>query len=590
MQTFNNKIILILIISLFAVANVYAKGKRKNFLSHGPSVSSFAQGETVLNNLDDPSIIFYNPSLLNYFDYNTLELSRYNLFDGTSYNSAAINYRLLKNLSVGFNAIDLSSGDVEIRKDPFDAPKTINTNQWAYILALATEIKPIELSVGINAKYIYLDLYEKENGGYSVDAALSRFFNDVDLKYFQANFGVGFSAQNFYNSGVTLDEYNEKFQNIFVLSTLMQIPVIYHFSSKDTITFSFDVKNEDSYNEFAAGVEYKFIEKFSIRGGYYTDHITAGFGAAVSAFVVNYSIDFNELDIINRFSVALRWGKRNKVKKSELDKEAKAALEQAKLSHKQAKKMFNQAKKYYSDKQYLYATDLLQRIIMNYPDYDSPNFYYNKIKSSMTEESNSELESNFEQYSYSSGYVNYYKNNYYECLKQWSKYLQFDDANEEVKHYYNKVNKIVIDSIREEEIKEFDFISNNMLNEGIMLFKNKRWISCIKKMEKLQAFVKNSKYTSSFNYYSSAKDYIDKAVSELSKTIKKQTVQQTAVKEQEEEELVIDEKLADAKYKEGLILYAGGKYFEAEKLFELVLRLNPNHTKAANALKHINGK
>ena len=38
---------------------------------------------------------------------------------------------------------------------------------------------------------------------------------------------------------------------------------------------------------------------------------------------------------------------------------------------------------------------------------------------------------------------------------------------------------------------------------------------------------------------------------------------------------------------EGLILYAKGKYFEAEKMFELTLRLNPNHKKAQTALKRI---
>ncbi|MBQ3834961.1 MAG: hypothetical protein II816_05560, partial [Elusimicrobia bacterium] len=440
MQAFNNKIILSILIIFLFFSSSYADGKRKNFLSHGPSVSSFAQGETVLNNLDDPSIIFYNPSLLSYFNYNTAELSRYNLFDGTSYNSAALNFRLFNNFHIGFNAIDLASGDVELRKDPYDAPKTVKTNQWAYILALATEIKPIKTSVGVNFKYIYLDLYEKKNGGYSIDAAMSKFFENVDMKYFQANFGVGISAQNFYNSGVTLDEYNEKFQNIFILSTLMQIPVFYHFSSKDTITVSLDARNEDSHNEFAAGLEYKFIEKYSLRGGWYTDHITAGLGAAFSWFVVNYSIDFNELDIINRFSVAYRWNKK-KPSDIELEKEAYAALNQAELSQKEAEQMFDEAKKYYSNKQYLYATDLLQKIIMNYPDYDSPNFYYNKIKSSMTENSSSELDSSFEEFSYAAGYISYYKNDYYQCLKEWAKYLQFEDDNKEVKQYYDKVNK-----------------------------------------------------------------------------------------------------------------------------------------------------
>ena len=101
MQNFNNKIILILIILIFTVLNIYAIGKRKNFLSHGPSVSSFAQGETVLNNLNDPAVIFYNSSLLSFFDYNNIELSRYNLFEGTSYNVASFNMELLKNLFIG---------------------------------------------------------------------------------------------------------------------------------------------------------------------------------------------------------------------------------------------------------------------------------------------------------------------------------------------------------------------------------------------------------------------------------------------------------------------------------------------------------
>ncbi len=586
MQAFNNKIILSILIIFLFISSGYANGKRKNFLSHGPSVSSFAQGETILNNLDDPSIIFYNPSLIKYFSYNTVELSRYNLFDGTSYNSAALNFRLTDYFHVGFNAIDLASGDVELRKDPYDTPKTINTNQWTYILALATEINPIKTAVGVNLKYIYLDLYEKKNGGYSIDFAMSRFFENVDMKYFQANFGLGISLQNFYNSGVTLDEYNEKFQNIFVLSTLMQVPVVYHFSSRDTITVSVDAKNEDSYTEFSAGLEYKFIEKYSLRGGWYTDHITAGFGAAISWFVINYSIDFNELDIINRFSVAYRWNKKRSVT-NELDKEAFAALNQAELSQKQAKKMFDEAKKYYSKKQYLFATDLLQKIIMNYPDYDSPNFYYKKIKHLMAEKSNSELENNFEEYSYAAGYISYYNNDYYQCLKEWAKYLQFEDSNEEIKQYYDKINKIVADSEREQEKKEFEFIANNMLNEGILLFKNKQWILCIKKMENLQSFVKNSKYTAFFNYYSSAKEYIDKSVEELSKTIKNQPVQEMSAI-QKQEEYVIDEKLADTKYKEGLILYARGKHFEAEKLFELTLRLNPNHVRAKKALSHLN--
>ena len=588
MQIINNKIILLLIISIFFVQNIYCDGKRKNFLSHGPSVSAFSQGETSLNSLDDPSVIYYNSSLLSYFDYNNISLSRYNLFDGTSYNAGTINYRLFNNLFLGFSAIDLASGDIEIRKDAFDNPKTVNTNQWAYILAVATNIKPIDTSIGINLKYIYYDLYAKKDGGFAMDIGLSKYFDNVDIKYTQAKFGVGLSMQNIFGTGIKLDEYKEDFQYIFRLSTMMEIPVIYRFETKDTVTLSLDIVNEDTYNELFAGLEYKLMEKYAIRCGYYPEHITAGFGINISAVTVNYSIDFNELDLINRFSLAYRWNKKKK-SETELEKEAQAALNQDKLSQQQAQKMFDKAKEFYNKKQYLYSTDLLQKIIIDYPTYDSPNVYCNKIKKLMNEKASSSYESDFDEYAYWSGYKNYYEGNYDQCLKEWMKYLQFDNKNKEVTEYYNKVNDIVTNTIEEQKKKQFEYEANTLLKNGIILYKNKQWVECIKQMEKLQEFLKSTQYTNtSFNYYSSAKEYIDKSVKELTKTLKNTIKpEQKNIQEEKEEEIFIDEKLAEDKYKEGLILYAKGKYFEAEKMFELTLRLNPNHQKAINALKHL---
>lgn len=585
MQTFNYKIILILIISIFVFENAFATGKRKNFLSHGPSVSAFSQGETALNSLDDPSIIYHNSSLLSYFDYNNVILSRYNLFDATSYNAGAINYRILNNLTLGFTVVDLSSGEIELRKDPFDLPKKVTTNQWAYIFAIATIIKPIETSIGMNLKYIYQDFYEKKNGGFALDLGISKYFDNVDIKYTQAKFAVGLSMQNIVGTGIKLDEYKEDFQYIFRLSTLMEIPVVYRLQTKDTLSLSIDIKNEDTYNELFTGLEYKFIEKYSIRCGYYPDHITAGFGVNISAFTVNYSMDFNELDLINRFSLSYRWNKKKK-SVTELEKEAQAALNQDRLSQQQAQDAFDKAKEFYNKKQYLYSTQLLQKIIIDYPNYDSPNFYYNKIKKLMKEKTVSSYDIDFDEYSYWAGYKNYYEGNYSQCLKEWKKYLQFDSTNKEITEFYNKVNEIVANSIEEQKKRYFEYEADTILKNGIILYKNKQWVACIKQMEKLQSFIKNSQYTNmSFNYYSTAKEYIDKAVKEIAKSLAKSKANNNI--QEQKEEIIIDEKLADEKYKEGLILYAKGKYYEAEKMFELTLRLNPNHQRAINALKHL---
>ena len=590
MQIVNNKIILILILSLFCTVNLYASGKRKNFLSHGPSVSSFAQGETVLNNLNDPSITFYNSSLLSFFDYNNVSLSRYNLFEGSSYNVAAFNMELLRNVFIGLSAINFSSGDVELRKDPYDKAKTVNTNQWAYILSVATLIKSIDVSVGANIKYIYFDLYEKKDGGFSFDLSLSKYFKDVDLKYTQATIGVGLAVNNCLGTGIKLDSYREDFQNVFILSSLLSIPTKIRFDSKDTLTFSLDLRNEDSYNDFYAGMEYKFINKYAIRCGYYIEHITAGLGINISNFTVNYSMDFNEVEMINRFSLAYGWyGKKLSNKQDSLTKEANAVYNEDKQLKQKAKELFKEGQHFYSKKQYLYATEIFKKLIVEYPNYEAPLFYYNKINKTMKENSASMLDTDFDKYTYASGYINYYKGNFNLCAKDWMKYLQFDSNNVEIKEYYKKIKDILDSSELEERKKEFNLKVTNLLNEGDVYFNKKQWVSCIKIMEKVQSLVKDSKYSDSFDYYAQAKEYINKSVKELSKTIKKEN----NLKNNNEQQNIntdfveIDETTSMEKYKEGLILYAKGKYLEAERIWELALRLNPNNKKAQNALKHI---
>jgi len=596
MQIVNNKIIIILGLIILATVNIYASGKRKNFLSHGPSVSSFAQGETVLNNLNEPSIIFYNDSLMSFFNYNSVSLARYNLFEGSSYNSAAANIKILNNLHLGLAAVNLASGDVEIRKSIFDSAKTVNTNQWEYILSASFMINKIETSVGINAKYIVMDLYEAKDWGTSFDLSVSKFFKNVDLNITQATIGVGFSANNIIGTGIKLDTYKEDFQNIFILSSMLSVPTKLRLQSQDTFTISLDIRNEDSYNDLYAGLEYRLLDKYSIRAGYYPEHITAGFGLIVSYFVVNYSMDFNEVDLINRFSLAFRWTNKNKEPSTndELKIEAEQMLKTEKLSQKEADKTFVKAKKFYSHGQYLYATELLQKLIIDYPSYDSPLFYYNKIKKLMDENSVSMTANDFSSYAYWNGYKNYYEGNYGQASKEWAKYLQFDKENKEIQEYYTKVQTILKDEFEEKEQKKFELEANTMLEDGILKFDNKKWIACIKQMEKLQNFVTASNRTSAFNYYQKAKEYIDKAVYNLSLTLKQNNNVQPKNEQKEnviKHEIVeIDEKTADIKYREGLSLYAKGKYFEAERMWELTLRLNPNHIKAQTALNHIRNK
>ncbi len=596
MQASYNKITFVLILFFVLSINADAQGKRKNFLSHGPSVAAFAQGETILNNINDPSIAFYNASLLSYFDYNAVVLGRYNLFDGTSYNSAAFGMNVAKNVNLGLSAVNLASGDVEIRRDAFDTAKTVRTNQWAYLISASYFFKPLSISAGLNLKYIMMDLYEKKDGGTAFDFSFSKFIDDIDfLDITKVSAGLGFSAQNIAGSGVQLDSFREDFQKIYILSSMIKIPVKYRLESKDVLSFSIDARNEDSIMELYSGIEYSFAAKYAARAGYYPEHITAGFGAEISNFTLNYAADFNEIDIINRFSVSYRWGQKSRRYTSGdpnniLDIEAKNILEEEKISRIEAEKMFVQAKRFYSDRQYIYATEMLQNLIFKYPNHENSMFFYKKIKQKMKDDSVSMLTSDFSSYTYASGYVNYYGGNYYQCAKEWMKYLQFDKENKEIGELLKKVNDILADEILKKQKTEFEKQANDFLQSGIDKYGKKQWIACIKQMEKLQNFVQASKFTTSFNYYEAAKDYIDKSVAELMASVNKIKNQRFVSREpaQNQNEIQeVDEKTADIKYREGLSLYANGKYFEAERMWELTLRLNPKHTRAINALHYL---
>ena len=81
MQNTSNKITAL--ITLFAIVVNFqlaygASGRRKHFLSHGPSVCAFGAGETVFAAYKDPAVIQYNSALLAYLGYNSFGLSRFN--------------------------------------------------------------------------------------------------------------------------------------------------------------------------------------------------------------------------------------------------------------------------------------------------------------------------------------------------------------------------------------------------------------------------------------------------------------------------------------------------------------------------------
>lgn len=600
MQNSYNKIIVFLLVFIFAAVQTgeAANGRRKHFLSHGPSVTAFAAGETVFSAYRDASVIQYNPSLMAYFGENVLNLARYNLYEDSGYNSGSIVLNYIKNFQIGFSVSNLSSGDLEIRDNIYSPKKTASVNTWNYVLSGAGMFKPWGLAYGVSIKYLYYDLYVKSGGTFAADLGLAKLLNGPELLGSVSRIKLGFSAQNIVAGNLKLDKEKDDIPSIYRLSSAFVLPVYYRFQSQDTVSVYADLKYEDDFLDIYTGLAYTLADKYSIKAGYYPEHFTFGFGIDFYSFTVDYAADFSELDMVNRFGLSYRWGSEKKETKEnteaddskDLDKEAKEALNKEKLSLKEAEKKFNQAKKLYNKGEYLRATDMLSVIVVSYPNFESPMHFYTKMWEDMNKIAESDDELNFAKRTYAKGYCAYYKTNYNEALTEWKKYIHFTGGSDEVNEYMEKINSALKMQELMKREAELDAKAEKMLSSGIEKYKSAKWVLCIKDMEALQKFVTNNKFSKTLEYYNKAKEYIDKAVNELAKSIKTEKKPTGKPDEPEavaEDKQEIDEVSADKKYNEGLILYAQGKYLEAERTWELTLRLNPNHQKAKIALSKL---
>ncbi|MCX5782085.1 MAG: hypothetical protein NT145_05220 [Elusimicrobia bacterium] len=587
MQNINYKIILIFTVLFFAEASFAYH--RENFLFHGPSVAGFGRGETVSSIFDDVSSAFYNPSLAVKIKEKTVTLSYYSLFEDSMYSYAGFGLPLNDTYSGAISLIDLRSGPVELRKNINDAPYTINTNQWACLISIARAIKtPVLLNAGLDLRCVYMDLNGYTGSGIGMDAGLEKDFKGPVLFGNKSSISAGFAVQNLVSPSIKLISESETYPAIYRLGAALSVPVIYRALSYDEITMAADLIYECNYLTSAIGIEYNFLRQYLVKCGYYSDHITIGTGYKTSKFHFDYAFDLSDYSNIHRLGISYFFEDAfHESKKYSLLKEAKQSLAKArkerKAREKEVRPLLKQAIRYYNKKYYLKATDLFKEIMLKYPEYETAQVYIKK----MSDEINSTIRNNdsdIEKYSYASGYADYQKILYNEAINEWEKVLQINPQRIELIEYKEKTKNYLLDAERIKKEKELLEKVKQLFEEGVKAYDSSKWISCIKSMELVKEICIKNKFPESLDYNTKASEYINKSVERLSESRK---TSQIEAEEEAPSESEIDENRAEKSYQDGLVLYAQGKLFDAEKSWELALRLNPNNIKAQKALKKI---
>ncbi|GHT42071.1 hypothetical protein AGMMS49921_06400 [Endomicrobiia bacterium] len=206
----------------------------------------------------------------------------------------------------------------------------------------------------------------------------------------------------------------------------------------------------------------------------------------------------------------------------------------------------------------------------------------------MSKTANNRDEVDFGKITYARAYVAYYNADYKKALNEWEKYTNFTGGTEEVNEYRKKTDITLKLVGLEKKEAELNTQSEKMLKTGIQKYNSGQWMECVKIMEKLKQFTIINNFSKTLEYYGEAKEYISKSVAELTKTMSKnKIIEQGKAEYDGQEKVEYDEIAADKKYADGLVLYTHGKYYEAERSWELALRLNPNHKKAKVALKKL---
>lgn len=560
-----NKIIIIA--ALFAVVDVrlaYGLNSSKMYDLTGTCGNVFAVSK-------DPVVVKYNPALLIYFEDPSLSFSSFNLSNISSCNSCSAVVNVTDKMFFGLSVSDLLGRKMEAEKNARNIEKTVSTNVLNCVLSLSGFSDFLKIAYGLNIKYLYYGLDFRKYIAYLIGAGIAKDIHVKDI----FDIKLGASVQNSLSR-----------RCVYRLSSALIFPAYYRFYSKDSISLYFDIRYKNKVADICCGTAYTIADKYSIKCGYYPRHFSIGTGIKISFLYLDYTVDFSKIGLINNFTIVYKF-KRKRADKFIVNG-IHCTADKNKEDIKLAEEKFKRAKSLYYKREYFRASDLLADILALYPDLESPKHFYRKIRDMMEKTASQNDTFDFGEITYARSYINYYNAKYVEALSDWKKYINFrGEEIEEIEEYLDKIkSEIKVAELEKREL-ELGSQAEKLYEEGVKNYSEKKWVDSIKKMENLKKFLAENNFSKTVEYCDKANEYINKAVAELSKNIKDvKKVKNAGNKKSDSSSRKIDydKAAADEKYKEGLILYAQGKYYEAERSWELALRLNPGHKKAKIAL------
>ncbi len=290
------------------------------FLAIGPGARAAALGGAFTGLADDSSAIYYNPAGLA-GQRGALMLEHVPINEsgtGLSFNDGRLDFAGIHYPSsfgtFGFGAVQFAMGKIEGRQSLSDTATDFNATQTAAFLPYAVAFGG--LSLGVTGKSVTYSLGSYHGTGYGADlGAKATLFRGDSMLGRETRVNAGLAIRNALAPTLRLYQDPVALERTVAAGLAATALVRESYDSGenrviyDRFAVDFDLVrgNLDMPLSPAAGLEYAYLDRFAIRGGYSSlGNITMGFGlgGSDSTFRFDYAADIVALAPQHRFTVS----------------------------------------------------------------------------------------------------------------------------------------------------------------------------------------------------------------------------------------------------------------------------------------------
>ena len=300
--------------------------------------------------------------------------SYYLLFDNQNAHYTLFGYKqALGDYNLSFLWSHLSRNNIEVRSSLTSTPDNYTYSyQNSYYLSGSGTL-PYNIDAGLSIKALYYDIYGKtSNYAFGVDAGLSRkIYKMGSLLSHQYSLTASLACINAMKPVLTLDKDAEVYPTTTRLSLLNKITFFPRYNMKDEI-FSYDVASIffDTINDgtYAGGAEYHH-DKYMARFGYNPSlniGWSLGLGLDFDVFTIDYA--FRPMDFDNLHFLEFTYSFDKAEEEDDTPHELADYLSEEKNAIRLYNNYYERAEAYFGKKKYADALDILNKIIVIFPD------------------------------------------------------------------------------------------------------------------------------------------------------------------------------------------------------------------------------